>query len=300
MRVRRYAGYARATVLAAAALFALAARPASAIDTNARDYIWAPPGTQVSLVYLNPYMKAGSYRADDDGVPGSSLDASAVALRHAVFTDACGVLCTPQFVLPYQRTELEIGAGTVAPEQRVSGVGDPRLGSSFALVNDPETAQYAGVTGYVTVPVGHYDSDRADASPGGNRWAFSALANYTVGLGQGIYLESTIEAQFYGDNDDYYGRTLSQDPLYRLQTHLSFDITPSTYVAARHYFSHGGAVSIDGRDVRGTRRRNHQIGAELAHWVTPRDQLMLMVARDVEVQAGFETKQVLLRYAHFY
>lgn len=283
--------------LPALALLALASLDAGAADTNARDFFSAPGGTTLGILYV-PVVRADAYRAGAGKVPDTDLQVNALAYRHVWFTDACGTLCTPQFVVPVSDTHVRTPGA--AAEQRQRGVGDPMVGATFFFLNDPATRTFGGLNVMVGVPVGAYDRNAPDASAGQNRWQTHAMLNVTRGVGTKWVLEGTLEAQVYGDNKDYFGQRLAQKTLYRLQAFASYDLTPSTYAALRVYHGRGGALALGGTDLAGTRQRYTQAGLELHSWIDRRNQVLAMLGRDVAADNHFQTSQLLLRFVHVY
>ncbi|WP_267873758.1 transporter [Halomonas salipaludis] len=200
----------------------LSAAAAQAADLNARDFLSAPAGTSIGVLYLAS-EQANRYRGGADPEGNARLGVNALAYRQLWFSDICGRLCTPQFVLPL--VEVDARLPGAAERERQSGLGDPQLGGTLFFVDRPEDRAASGLLTMLTLPVGEYDGQRPGTSPGANRWAATFVFNYTQGVGERWVLEANLEAQFYGDNDDYLGMTLEQDPLYRLQAFASYDLT---------------------------------------------------------------------------
>lgn len=287
----------RTLFLPTLAVLALAGADAGAADTNARDFFAAPDGTTLGIVYA-PVVRADGYRAGGAKVPDTDLQVNALVYRHVWFTDACGTLCTPQFVVPVSDTHVRPPGA--AAEQRQRGVGDPMVGATLFFLNDPATRTFSGLNVMVGLPIGAYDRNAPDASAGQNRWQTHAMLNFTRGIGTRWVLEGTLEAQVYGDNKDYFGQKLAQRPLYRLQAFASYDLTPSTYAALRVYHGRGGELKLGGAALPGTRQRYTQAGLELHSWIDRRNQVLAMLGRDVAADNHFQTSQFLLRYVHVY
>jgi hypothetical protein len=278
-------------------VLALAGADAGAADTNARDFFSAPDGTTLGILYV-PVVRADAFRASTGKVPGTDLQVNALAYRHVWFTEVCGTLCTPQFVVPVSDTHVRPPGA--AAEQRQRGVGDPMIGATLFFLNDPATRTFSGLNVMVGLPIGAYDRNAPDASAGQNRWQTHAMLNVTRGVGTRWVLEGTLEAQVYGDNKDYFGQRLAQKPLYRLQAFASYDFTPSTYAALRVYHGRGGALTLGGADLAGTRQRYTQAGLELHSWIDRGNQVVAMLGRDVAADNRFQTSQLLLRFVHVY
>ena len=237
-----------------------------AADLNARDFFGAPSGTSLGVLYL-PATRYDDFHGPADTTGKADLKVNAVAYRQVFFTDVCGTLCTPQFILPFADINARLpGASQHTGE---SGFGDPQVGGTLFFINDPASRTYSGLLSLITVPVGEYHSKNPDVSPGANRWGATFVYNYTQGIGEKWVLEANLEAQLYGTNDDYFGSDLKQDPLYRLQAFASYDFSPATYGALRsHRPQLGGEQVADvGRaqlplagQLRGHRRCGHQDG----------------------------------------
>ncbi|BBI54364.1 hypothetical protein HORIV_67850 [Vreelandella olivaria] len=122
------------------------------------------------------------------------------------------------------------------------------------------------------------------------------MFNYTRGIGEKWVLEANLEAQLYGDNDDYLGMTLEQDPLYRLQAFASYDLTDSTYGALRLIHAEGGALQLDGRGWT-TPPALYPTGHRARPSILSRHQVMLALSHNVDTDNAFHGSQALLRLA---
>jgi hypothetical protein len=153
---------------------------------------------------------------------------------------------------------------SVAFRQTVNGFGDPGLGLTVNLYGAPAIANFADVADYepsvtvdvaglLTVPVGEYDEDRA-VNIGQNRW-WGRLALPVVfyfGSYAPLYrssIEVTPSVYIFGENDDYLGQTLENDPLFQLEAHYTRDITRSLFGSIDYVWRHGFDSEINGADV---------------------------------------------------
>lgn len=282
------------TLLLAGTLLCL---DSQAADLNARDFFSAPPGTQLGVFYL-PTTRAGEFHGPADSTGKAELKVNAVAYRQVYFTDACGTLCTPQFIVPFA----DINARLPGASQRTgeSGLGDPQVGGTLFFINDPTSRTYSGLLSLITVPVGEYHRNNPDVSPGANRWGATFVYNYTQGIGEKWVLEANLEAQLYGKNDDYFASELKQDPLYRLQAFASYDFTPATYGALRLIQAEGGALRINRQRIDDTRKRYTQVGFEVGHWLDQQNQLMFSLSQNVAASNGYAGTDALLRLVHVF
>lgn len=282
------------TVLLGGTLLSL---DSQAADLNARDFFGAPAGTSLGVVYL-PATRAGDFHGPADSTDKADLKVNALAYRQVYFTDACGTLCTPQFILPFA----DITARLPGTEQRTRerGLGDPQVGGTLFFINDPASRTYSGLLSLITVPLGEYHSQNPDVSPGANRWGATFVYNYTQGIGDNWVLEANLEAQFYAKNDDYFGSELKQAPLYRLQAFASYDFSAATYGALRLIQADGGALRINNRRIDDTHKRYTQLGLELGHWLDTKNQLMVSLSQNVAASNGYAGTEALLRLVHVF
>ncbi|PNG31629.1 MULTISPECIES: transporter [Pseudomonas] len=275
----------------------LASLSLNAADLNARDFFAAPVGTRLGVLYL-PATRAGDFHGPADSSGKAELRVNAMAYRQVFFSDLCGTLCTPQFIVPLA----DISARLPGAERHTgeSGFGDPQVGGTLFFINQPQTRTYSGLLTLVTLPLGEYHSRNPDVSPGANRWGATFVYNYTQGLGEKWVLEANLEAQLYGTNDDYFGSDLKQDPLYRLQAFASYNFTPATYGALRLIHADGGELRINDRRINDTHKRYTQAGFEVGHWLDKRNQLMFSLSQNVATDNGFAGTDALLRLVHVF
>lgn len=268
-----------------------------AADLNARDFFGAPAGTSLGVLYL-PATRAGDFHGPADSTGKAELKVNAVAYRQVFFTDLCGTLCTPQFIVPFADIDARLpGASGHTGE---SGFGDPQVGGTLFFINDAATRTYSGLLTLVTLPVGEYHGQNPDVSPGANRWGTTFVYNYTQGIGEKWVLEANLEAQLYGKNDDYFGAELKQDPLYRLQAFASYDFTPATYGALRLIHADGGELRINDQRIDDTHKRYTQVGFEVGHWLDQQNQVMFSLSQNVATDNGYHGTDALLRLVHVF
>lgn len=221
-----------------------------------------------------------------------------MAYRQVFFSDICGTLCTPQFIIPFVDIDARL-PGSVGHTGE-TGFGDPQVGGTLFFVNDPERRRYSGLLTLITLPLGEYHAKNPDVSPGANRWGATFVYNYTQGIGRDWVLEANLEAQFYAKNDDYFGSDLEQKPLYRLQAFASYDFSQSTYGALKLVHADGGELKLQGHTLDDTHQRYTQLGFELGHWLDRRNSLMFGLSRNVATDNAFHGSQALLRLVHVF
>jgi hypothetical protein len=102
---------------------------------------------------------------------------------------------------------------------------------------------------YVGTPLGTYNADSI-INPSTNRWTVSPTVNYSYTPNQGrTWIETYISGEIFTDNDDFRfngAQMLSQNPIFRVEEHVSQNLTDKLWVSADAYYNIGGETKIDG------------------------------------------------------
>ena len=102
---------------------------------------------------------------------------------------------------------------------------------------------------YVGTPLGTYNAT-SPINPSANRWTISPTVNYSYTPDQGrTWLETYVTALLFTDNDNFRvngAQTLSQNPIFRLEEHVSHNLTDALWLSADAYYNVGGETRIDG------------------------------------------------------
>jgi len=152
--------------------------------------------------------------------------------------------------------------------RRTCGQGDARLRFSYNFIGAPalQLSEFierkrevvVGASIQVYVPTGQYDEDRL-LNIGANRWVLRPDIGLSVPLGRWS-IEFSAGARFFQDNDDFQGdSTLSQDPLYNLQAHAVYHVSPKQWLSINGNYFFGGVTYRN--DVRAQlRQENSRLG----------------------------------------
>lgn len=288
--------------LLAAAFMLFRAEAAMAVDGNARDYIAAPPGTNLSIVYFQ-YYNADKFKVDGKELPGDDkLEVIVPFYRFVHYMELFGLTIDPQIVIPFGKVSTRIGA--LGLDQEDTTLGDIVLGSTVWFVNKPERQLWLGLTPWLQLPTGVYDEDNFVASSvlASNRYTFAPQLGLEKGLGHGFHFSEYLEADFSSDNDEWTsasGDRASQgrDPWFLSQMTLSYDVTPATFCSLKWRYAWGGETDLDGIS-QGDRQDNHRIDLGVFHWLTKTDQLMVELQKDVKVENGYQATGFWLRWVH--
>jgi len=165
--------------------------------------------------------------------------------------------------------------------QSANGFGDPMLEVGYNLIgpkaikNIPDMLRYEPKLSLdlivdVVFPIGEYDSDQA-LNLGMNRWygRVGAPIVWQIGPwvpGRRTTFEVFPSVWFYGDNDDFVGQTLSTDPKFQLEAHLTRDFTEHFWGSLDTTYMAGGKSSLNG--VAGDSLNTLGVGFTLGYQIT--------------------------------
>ena len=206
--------------------------------------------------------------------------------RFVHYMDIGGVIVDPQIIVPFGKVELEEPFGPLQPTSE-SGVGDPIIGATAWVLNNPDDQQWVGLSAFASVPVGQYDDDKGPVNIGENRWKGIFQAAYVKHLSNSVVLDLIAEYSVYGDNDDFLGFKREQEDAQSLQGHLRYLLSKQSHVALSYYHSFGGETTVGGQDQDDRVNTNRWL-ATYATFVDPTVQLQVQAGQDINVENGFE------------
>jgi hypothetical protein len=273
---------------------ALAASTAAyaGVPYDGGDYIPAPEGTKVALVY-GQFSHADGVYADGKNVdPDAKLDVDVSILRLVGYGKVAGMPMNYQVLIPYGRAA---AGGSARSFGKSSGVGDLIFASVFWPVANADTGTYVGITPYVYVPSGVYDRDRA-VNLGENRFKGVLQMGASQRLTKHVVAEVGGDVTIYGDNDKYLGASrLEQKASYNLYGHLRYLFNDKHEVNVRFTHMSGGRTKVDGV-LQNNALNTWSALATYKAQITPRFQVMLQGGRDLSIESGFrETSRVQVR-----
>lgn len=160
--------------------------------------------------------------------------------------------------------------------EQVGGYGDPLVEIGINLIgpgpirNIPDLMRYEpgfslDIIGDLVLPIGEYDSEES-LNIGQNRWYGRVGAPIVWQLGPWIpgrrtTLEFLPSVWFYGDNGDFGGRTLSTEPMFQLENHLTRDFVEDLWGSFDVTWVTGAQASLDG--IEGEALNNLGVGFTL-------------------------------------
>ena len=192
--------------------------------------------------------------------------------------------------------------------REVSGFADPRFRYSVNFHGAPALSMRE-FSGYrqdlilggslqVTVPVGQYD-DSKGINLGTNRWTFKPELGLSKAWGPWS-VDVAMAATLYTDNRDFLGDgTVSQDPLYSVQTHIVRDFPSRAWLALDGTWYRGGRTTVD--DVsRDTLQRNARLGLTLALPVARHHAIRIYGSTGVSTRTGNDYDEVGLAWQYLW
>ncbi len=175
------------------------------------------------------------------------------------------------------------------------GVGEFRSWQQKTLV---------GASLKLVAPTGQYDPTKL-INLGANRWAFkpelglSRRWGHWVLDGYGAVWLFTTNPEFFSRNAYYAGtRAQSQDPIWALETHLSYDFKPRLWVSLDGNFWYGGRTSIDDQENPATLQKSSRIGITASFPLTKRQSVKVAIADGAYVRFGGDYRIVSVAWQY--
>jgi hypothetical protein len=223
----------------------------------------------------NPIDPAHVVPADGD------VDANVVVAGYAKMLPLFDRTLTLAVLEPMGRISGETTVGALTYDQDATGFGDPMLEAGINLIgpkairNIPDLLRYEPKFSLdlivdVAFPVGEYDSDQA-LNLGQNRWygRVGAPIVWQIGPwvpGRRTTFEVLPSVWFFTDNDDYVGNTLSTDPMFQVEGHLTRDFTEHFWGSVDATYLAGGESTVGG--MPGDSLNNVGVGFTLGYQIT--------------------------------
>ena len=196
--------------------------------------------------------------------PEAEIDAEVVTAGAAMMLPIFDRTATIALLGTMGRLSSAIEADGQTASESARGFGDPMLEFGInvigpgAIKNIPDMIRYQpkfslDLIADLYFPVGEYDSERA-LNLGQNRWygRVGAPVVWQLGAwvpGQRTTLEVLPSLWLFGDNTDFMGETLSTDPTFQLESHLTRDLTGSLWTSLDATWKIGGKATVgDGEE----------------------------------------------------
>ncbi|MBC7285417.1 transporter [Hoeflea sp.] len=290
----------RYSVLVAAGLAAqclMSGTAAHGADAQPRDFVPAPAGTHLGLVYYLGGTSDTLVDGNGNDVAGSSLDTNVGLLRYVYFFDVAGIRTDVNVLQPFGGLDNMSIGGTAVGTKDIS-FGDTTLVGTIWPLNDPENGRYFAIATYLTLPTGEYSA--TEPGLGSNRWSFAIQPGFVFNIAPKWSVDLVGDVTIYGDNDEGPGgANVEKDASYTALGWINYSASDKTMFSAGVTTSWGGAEtvgSIKGADVESTTVR-----VAWSQMLDPTTQFLMEVGHDVDAQNTFERDTTLtLRLAKFF
>ncbi|MHC1767721.1 MAG: transporter [Verrucomicrobiia bacterium] len=222
----------------------------------------------------NPVDPAHVVSADAD------VDANVLVAGYAKMLPLFDRTLTLAVLEPMGRISGETTVAGRSYNQTATGFGDPMFEAGINLVGPkamktiPDLLRYEpkfslDVIMDVAFPIGEYDNDQP-LNLGQNRWygRVGAPVVWQIGPwvpGRRMTLEVLPSVWAFSDNNDYVGHTLSTDPMFEVEGHLTRDFTEHFWGSLDSTWFAGGKSSVDG--VSGKSLNNVGVGFTLGYQI---------------------------------
>lgn len=218
-------------------------------------------GKAVPVIGMSMNGNANPLDPSNHVVSDVSFDASIMLAGFAQTFKISDRAALIALLVPTGRISSEVNLGNQSTRINASGFGDPMIEFDIniigpkAIKNIPDLIRYE--PGFsldllvdLVVPIGEYDNS-SPLNLGQNRWYGRIASPIVWQLGPWIpsrrtTLEFIPSLWLYGDNSDFVGSTLSTDPKFQLESHLTRDFHKDLWGSLDMNWMIGGKTSIDG------------------------------------------------------
>ncbi len=287
----------RRMILAALILVAVAVVPVAAVaqEFEPRTYAVAPPG--LNFIAL-AYGRASGAVFMDPSLPAKDVDGGVnlVVIRYVRTLELFGLPSKLKVALPLSDGHWE---GFVEDEFRnrdATGLSDARLilETQFSGTKAPDRTVW-GARVQLILPTGQYDNTKF-INLGANRWGVIPEVGFSYPVGKWS-LEGALAAWLFGDNDDFVGVRLEQNPLLVAKFHAIRTIRPGFWWALAAGYGHGGRTTVDGV-ARNTTQSNWRLAFLMAYPIRANQGISLSIGSGGNFGAGTDFDTISIGYQY--
>jgi hypothetical protein len=278
--------------------------PSMAQGDGARFYWKGLMGTNaVPIIFNSLGGNANPLDPSHNVVPGSNFSASMSMAGFAKMFPVGKRSAMLSVIVPMGRISGEASLDGRDYSATSRGFGDPMIQFSMnligpkAIMNIPDMLRYepkfsVDLMGSLAVPLGNYDNT-IPINIGQNRWygRIGAPVVWQLGTwvpGKRTTLEFVPAVWLFSDNTDFVGKTMSTEPMYQLEAHLTRDFMERLWGSLDLISMSGGAATIDG--VEGNALSNLGLGGTVGYQINENMQLNLSYNSTVNDKAPTDLK----------
>ena len=259
------------------------------------------PRSYTNLPINQTFLLAGVLRSEGDLTPTSSsklqdaeleIDAQVLGFAHTfALAGKSAKVGASASRLCYQGSA--VFAGEFVEAQRCE-YGDPKIKLTWNFYGAPalalqDFAQWdhglvLGTSLQLQVPLGTHTSEHL-INAGANRWMIRPGFGGSFRLGN-WYFDATTSVRFFEDNDNFFqGSKREQDPLYSVQGHVVYGLSPGHWISLNANFFRGGETTRDGRKA-DDRQENSRWGLTYSVRINRHHSIKLNYSTGVVTRAG--------------
>jgi len=221
-------------------------------------------------------------------LPGGRVEADVIIGGYAHLFELFDRSAMVAVLLPMGRISGDVVLGGLTFNEQVNGFGDPLVEFAINVIgpdpirNIPDYMRYEpgfslDVIVDLAFPIGEYDND-TPLNIGQNRWYGRVGFPIVWQLGpwtphRRTTLEFLPSVWLFGDNDDFVGQTLSTDPMFAIEGHLTRNFAKDIWGSLDVNWLSGGQASLDG--VPGEDTDMHGLGFTLGYQLNDHAQLTI-------------------------
>ncbi len=278
---------------------------AEAQDLDPRRYVNLP-ANQNFLRVAYGYSEGNLNVAPSVPLEDASLTIEGGSLAYLRTMDIGGKASSFDVWLPYLCTSGSAVLEGVQRNHSVCGQGDARIRITYNFVGAPamELSEFAkqeknvvvGASLQVSIPTGQYDDDKL-VNIGANRWVIKPEIGMSIPWRNWTF-EFTAGVRFFTDNDEFVGNVLlEQDPLYNLQAHLIYDLSPRQWLSLNGNYFFGG-VTFQESVKTDTRQENSRVGLTWSVAVNSKHVLKFGARRGVITRIGNDSDTYVVEWIY--
>jgi hypothetical protein len=229
-----------------------------------------------------------------DVIPGSEFTASMTMAGYAKMLPIGKRAAMVSVIVPMGRISGVASLDGIDFSATARGFGDPTIFFDMnvigpkAIMNLPDMLRYkpgfsVDIIGSLAIPIGNYDNT-SPINIGQNRWygRIGTPVVWQIGSwvpGKRTTIEFLPAVWLFSDNTDFVGKTISTEPMYQLEGHITRDFMERMWGSLDVISYTGGMATIDG--VEGSALNNLGVGATLGYQVNDNMQLNISYSSTV-------------------
>ena len=222
-------------------------------DLDPRRYVNLPTGQNI-LAIAYSYSRGDVNVSPSLPLEDAFLTIEGGAMAYARTMAIGGNSTSFDAYLPYVCASGSVVLGGERLNRNVCGQGDISIRINYNFIGAPamELSEFVnkkkevvvGASLQVSIPTGQYDDDKL-LNIGVNRWFIIPEIGMSIPWRNWSF-EFAAGVRMFTDNDDFVADvTLKQDPLYNLQVHLIYDLSPRQWISLNSNYFFGGDTYLN-------------------------------------------------------